>query len=345
LTTATDAVLAQLSLDAYSEAPVLPTGFTAAALPVALAPGETYANGVFHSANAAALATEATLDGKDSLVIAFRGSDDATDSLNDLQNINADYPHFASLIQAVDAAAATGRYDQVVVTGHSLGGAMAQLYMAEHADQPGGVPHDATTFGSPGVVLPAGDDARITNFVIADDPAVALGAHRAEVGAILRSDDTLAHLAANEAAQAFPGLTAEQALVSLGSLTVNYENRGEIILLSGQDPTVTPTTAVTGLAQLDPGQHAPELYASSVALAAAQPGHEVVVPEAPVADAGLLALRAIYDGDGHDPLAAQGLFDAWVGGVRADALVAGNDAFTTVRDELAQFGHDLHLFG
>lgn len=345
MTTATDAVLAQLSLDAYSETPVLPTGFTAAALPVTLGAGETYANGVFHSANAAALATEATLDGKDSLVIAFRGSDDATDSLNDLQNINADYPRFAALVQAVDAAAANGRYDQVVVTGHSLGGAMAQLYMAEHADQPGGVTYDATTFGSPGAVLPAGDDARITNFVIADDPAVALGAHRAEVGAILRSDDTLARLAANEAAQAFPGLTADQALASLGSLTVNYENRGGITLLPGQDPAISPETAVAGLARLDPAQHAPELYASSVALAAAQPGQEVVVPEAPVNDAGLLALRTIYDSDGYDPQAAQGLFDAWVGGLRTDALAAGNDAFTTVRDGLAQLGHDLHLFG
>ncbi|RYJ01191.1 MAG: DUF2974 domain-containing protein, partial [Acetobacteraceae bacterium] len=312
---------------------------------VTLGAGETYANGIFHSANAAALATEATLDGKDSLVIAFRGSDDATDSLHDLQNINADYPLFASLIQAVDAAAASGRYDQVVVTGHSLGGAMAQLYMAEHADQPGGVTHDATTFGSPGAVLPAGEDARITNFVIADDPAVALGAHRAEVGAILRSDDTLAHVAANEAAQVFPGLTADQAMASLASLTVNYENRGEITVLPGQDPAISPATAVAGLAQLDAGQHAPELYASSVALAAAQPGHEVVVPEAPVNDAGLLALRAIYDGDGYDPQAAQGLFDAWVHGLRSDAVATGNDAFTTVRDGLEQLGHDLHLFG
>ncbi|MFC7688831.1 hypothetical protein ACFQY5_03500 [Paeniroseomonas aquatica] len=163
MTTATDAVLAQLSLDAYADTPVLPTGFVAASLPVTLSAGETYAGGVFHSANAAALATEATLDGKDSLIVAFRGSDDATDSLHDLQNINADYPLFASLIQAVDAAAASGRYDQVVVTGHSLGGAMAQLYMAEHPDQPGGLAHDATTFGSPGALLPAGDDARVTN--------------------------------------------------------------------------------------------------------------------------------------------------------------------------------------
>lgn len=345
MTTATDAVLAQLSLDAYADTPVLPTGFVAASLPVTLGAGETYAGGVFHSANAAALATEATLDGKDSLVVAFRGSDDATDSLHDLQNINADYPLFASLIQAVDAAAASGRYDQVVVTGHSLGGAMAQLYMAEHPDQPGGLAHDATTFGSPGALMPAGDDARVTNFVIADDPAVALGAHRAEVGGILRADPALAQLAAREAAAAFPGLTADQALASLGSLTVNYQNRGELVVLPGHDGAVSPAAAVAGLAQLDVGQHAPELYAGSVALAAAQPEQEVVVPEAPVADAGLLALRAIYDGDGRDPQAAQGLFEAWAGALRADAVATGNDAFTIARDELTQLGHDLHLLG
>ncbi|MBL6456292.1 DUF2974 domain-containing protein [Belnapia sp. T6] len=344
MTTATDAALAQLSLDAYANAPVaLPAGFTpVTSLPVTLGAGESFAGGLYQNANSAALVTEGVVDGHQTLVIAFRGSDDQVDSLNDLQNINADYPHFASLIQAVDQAAASGRYDQVVVTGHSLGGSLAQQFMATHPDQ-AGVSYDAVTFGSPGAILPAGADARITNFVIADDPAVALGAHRAEIGAVLRSDPTLANLAADKAAQEFPGLTHDQALATLGSLTVNYENRGDIVLLPGQSGDLSPAADIAGLTQLDAGQHAPELYASSVAAAAASPEPELVVPETGVSDPQLLALRSIYDSDGGDPQVIRSLLDGWRQDVQSDIHAGLNDAFTGVRDGLAALGHDLHL--
>ena len=104
MTTATDAALAQLSLGAYSNTPVaLPAGFTpAATLPVTLGAGESFAGGLYQSDNSAALVTEGVVNGQESLVIAFRGSDDQQDSLNDLQNINADYADFTSLFQAVD---------------------------------------------------------------------------------------------------------------------------------------------------------------------------------------------------------------------------------------------------
>ena len=116
----------------------------------------------------------------------------------------------------MDAAAASGRYDQVVVTGHSLGGAMAQLYTAGHADQVGGVTYGATTFGSPGAILPAGEDARVTNFVIADDPAVALGAHAAVAafGVTL----TLLDLVAGGAAVAMVGAGLVRAAGNLRTL-------------------------------------------------------------------------------------------------------------------------------
>ena len=340
MTTATDAALAQLSLDAYSNAPVaLPAGFTpAATLPVTLGAGESFAGGLYQSANSAALVTEGLVNGQESLVIAFRGSDDQVDSLNDLQNINADYPHFASLIQAVEQAAASGQVQQVVVTGHSLGGSLAQQFMAAHPDQPG-VAYDAVTFGSPGALLPPGEDARITNFVIADDPAVALGAHRGEIGAVLRADPTLADLAADRAAQAFPGLTHDQALATLGSLTANYENRGDIVLLPGHGADLSPASDIAGLARLDAGQHAPELYAASVATAAASPEPGLVVPETGTTDPQLLALRSLYDSDGGDPQAFQALIDGW----RQDVQAEGNDAFTGLRDQIAAIGHDLHL--
>jgi len=340
VTTATDAALAQLSLDAYSNTPVaLPAGFAPAAdLPVTLGAGESFAGGLYQSANSAALVTEGMVNGQESLVVAFRGSDDQIDSLNDLQNINADYPHFASLIQAVDQAAASGQVQQVVVTGHSLGGSLAQQFMAAHPDQ-AGIAYDAVTFGSPGAILPPGEDARITNFVIADDPVVALGAHRAEIGEVLRADPTLANLAADKAAQEFPGLTHDQALATIGSLTVNYENRGDIVLLPGHGGDLSPAADIAGLAQLDAGQHAPELYAASVATAAASPEPELVVPETGTTDPQLLALRSVYDSDGGDPQAFQALIDGW----RQDVQPEANDAFTGFRDQVAAIGHDLHL--
>ncbi len=340
MTTATDAALAQLSLNAYSNTPVaLPAGFTPAAdLPVALGAGQSFAGGLYQSDNSAALVTEGVVDGQESLIIAFRGSDDQQDSLNDLQNINADYGDFTSLFQAVDQAAASGRYDQVVVTGHSLGGSLAQQYMAAHPDQ-AGVTYDAVTFGSPGAILPAGEDARITNFVIADDPAVALGAHRAEIGAVLRADPTLANLAACKAAEELPGLTEEQALATINSLTVNYENRGDIVLLPGKSADLSPQASIAGLAQLDAAQHAPGLYATSTATAAASPEPELTVPETGTTDPQLLALRSIYDSDGGDPQVFQALIDGW----RQDVQAEANDVFTTVRDELAAIGQDLNL--
>ena len=351
MTTTTDAALAQLSLDAYSNVPVtLPTGFTpldATSLPITLGAGESFSGGIYRNANAAALTTEATLDGKDSLVVAFRGSDDTTDSQHDLQNINADYPLFDSLIKAVDTAAASGAYQQVVVTGHSLGGSFAQLYMQAHPDQPGGLTYHADTFGSAGAVLPPGGDARLTNFVIADDPAVFLGAHRAEIGEVLRADDTLADLAAQRAAEEFPGLTKQQALDSLSSLTVNYENRGDQIILPGHNPDLSPAADVASLSKLDPGQHAPELYASAVATAAATPGHEILVPTAPQDNDGMAFLRTVYNSDQHDPQAAEAVLhqvlQGWAQDLGDGAQAGLNDAFTSIRDGLDGIGHDLNI--
>ncbi|MFC7541330.1 hypothetical protein ACFQU2_20260 [Siccirubricoccus deserti] len=99
-------------LAAYSDTLAgLPPGFTplsAQELPITLGAGESFAGGVYRNQNAAAAVTEAVLDGKTSLVVAFRGSDDGLDSQSDLNGINRDFPLFANLVQAVDAAAASG---------------------------------------------------------------------------------------------------------------------------------------------------------------------------------------------------------------------------------------------
>ena len=187
MTPTTDALLAQFSAAAYSDTPVaLPAGFTAldpSNFGMALQPGETFSDGIFRSGNGVAQLSIGDVEGLPTLVIAFRGSDDAVDSQQDLNNVNAAYASFGSLVAAVDAASAAWGIP-VVATGHSLGGSLAQLYMANHPDQPGMPGHAAVTFGSGGAILPAGTDERITNYVIADDPAVALAAHRAEIGEV-----------------------------------------------------------------------------------------------------------------------------------------------------------------
>src|SRR3954467_6376856 len=95
LTPTADALLAQLSAAAYSDTPVaLPAGFTAldpSNFGMALQPGETFSDGIFHSGNGAAQLSIGDVEGLPTLVIAFRGSDDSIDSQQDLNNINAAY--------------------------------------------------------------------------------------------------------------------------------------------------------------------------------------------------------------------------------------------------------------
>lgn len=349
MTPTTDALLAQLSAAAYSETPVaLPAGFTALdpsnfALP--LQPGETFSNGVFHSGNGAALLSVGFVEGLPTLVIAFRGSDDSTDSQQDLNNINAAYASFGSLIATVDAASAAWG-NPVVVTGHSLGGSLAQLYMANHPNQPGLPGHAAVTFGSGGAILPAGTDERILNYVIADDPAVFIGAHRGEIGDALRANPTLADVVATQVAQEFPGLTKEQALASLPNLTVNYDNHGQIALLPGQDGRLDSGADIANLSRLDSARHDVDLYVTEVAQAYT-PGNLVIIPEAPSADPELRLLQAIYDGSNQDPAASRSVTDQLLrnfgntvtGGLVDDA----NGAFNDVRDGLNGIGQDLQL--
>jgi len=271
--TARDLALARLSAAAYSDtASGLPAGFTpvgTAELGFSPTAGESFENGVYHNGNAAALVAAGPLAGSSTLVLAFRGSDDREDSINSLRDINADYPDFAHLIAAVNTYAETGGFEQLVVTGHSLGGAMTQLYMA---DNPAAAA--ASTFGSPGALITEGEDPRIRNVAILDDPAVYLGENRAAVGEELRDDPFLAGAAIFAASDVFPGLTPVDAAESLDSLTVDYENRGETVPLPGAGGRSEPIAGVDEVFTASPEQHDVELYvarlAAAVAVAAGQ---------------------------------------------------------------------------
>jgi len=195
-------------------------------------------------------------------------------------------------------------------------------------------------------VLPAGEDARITNYIIADDPAVVLGAHRAEIGALLRADPTLAGLAADRITEALPDLTREEALASLSNLTVNYDNRGDVVLLPGQDGRLDPEANLANLARGDEARHASSLYVQEVA-AAGQPGGSLLVPAAPTEDPTLTFLHTLYDGDGRDPDASAAILEdiarTWGENRLEELRTDGGDVFDQFAGRLESHGRDFGL--
>ena len=134
-------------------------------------------SGVYTHANAAAIVGRST----DALFLSFRGTNDTAGAGNILfgtpdntqwSDPAAHYAELADLIAAVDAYVADGTNGiaHVYISGHSLGGAMAQEYMRAHA---GGL-YEAVTFASIGSDLPGGadiTDPRETNIWVNNDVA------------------------------------------------------------------------------------------------------------------------------------------------------------------------------
>jgi hypothetical protein len=269
--------LARIAEIAYLGVPNgLPAGFipvTQGALGLSLGSEEGFASGVYVNRNGAALVLVGTLNGATTLVLAFRGSDDRQDSINDLQGINNEYQLFGNLISGVDALAARQNITQVAVTGHSLGGAMAQLYMASHADT-GSVHYVADTFGSPGALLADASDPRVTNYRIADDPAIYLGEHRAEIGSLLQSNPVLAAAAVFRAPQVFPGLQSQDVVNAIPTLNQDYVNRGTDVELPGANGSTTPISTLDEAAQARPAEHDVQNYVARLATATGSTGDD-----------------------------------------------------------------------
>jgi RTX calcium-binding nonapeptide repeat (4 copies)/Lipase (class 3) len=96
-------------------------------------------------ANAHVLA--GTIDGKKTLAVSFRGTSDIGDWVDNLLFFRNHYNKFGPLIEAIDRYVDAYNVEQVFVTGHSLGGAMVQLFMQDHP----GLKYIAATIGAPGV--------------------------------------------------------------------------------------------------------------------------------------------------------------------------------------------------
>jgi len=82
-------------------------------------------------------------------VISFGGTDQVRDGLEDVGGMLPSVINLVPLIDAFDQFIANNGITTVCVTGHSLGGALAQAYMLTHPNA-GGVSYEAVTFAAPG---------------------------------------------------------------------------------------------------------------------------------------------------------------------------------------------------
>lgn len=243
--------MARLAGSAYVDPTMTPPrGFRPARLAGLSLPGGRYAHG-----SATALVMTVQLDQRPALAVGFGGSEDPATWLADLRNIDTPYPAFRPLVQAIEAYAAAG--GRVILVGHSFGGAMVQLFMSAH---PGQASYAAVTFGSPGAlpepgVFAARADPRITNYVIADDPYVFLGEHRAEVAAYAHRNRIYALALAGGIAEE-SGLSLAQVAASEPYLAANYVNNGARVVLPSRRPGLGVATVVAA----DPDAHEIDTY-------------------------------------------------------------------------------------
>jgi hypothetical protein len=119
---------------------------------------------------------QGTVNGEETLLVAFRGSDELPGDNFDYLDFNRSFAKFAAidkpLLDYVDDS--SHGIQQVLVTGHSLGASMADQFMEQDGVR-GDARFKAVTFGSPGGDFPADvretaeNDPRIVDFAHTHD--------------------------------------------------------------------------------------------------------------------------------------------------------------------------------
>lgn len=203
-------------------------------------------NGVFRNSHAEAIVAAATVNGHRTLAIGFRGTNDNNDWKDDFQNINAHFDWFDPLVAALNSVIARGEFDLVLATGHSLGGAMTQMFMAQYN---GIAPAYAMTTGAPGYLqAQATADARIINYQVTDDPIVFLGSQRALVGETLSSSFGALFVGQLGAKLNISfGIPSSLLSESIPFFTQNYYQRGTVEVLKVPGHPESPLTSITSL--------------------------------------------------------------------------------------------------
>lgn len=223
-------------------------------------------DGVYANANAEAIVATATYKGLRTLSIGFRGTNDPEDWKQDFQNINQHYDLFAPLVTAVKSTVARGEFDLVLVTGHSLGGAMTQMFMADYK---GIAPAYAITTGAPGFLQDAPvADARVINYQVTDDPIVYLADNRAQVGQILGGPLGLLVVPqlAGLLSQSF-GIPVATFTNSIPFLTRDYYDRGTRVMLTVPGhPDAPPSSPLALVSSYNATAHEFPAYLTGIAL-------------------------------------------------------------------------------
>ncbi|HEY0835034.1 MAG TPA: hypothetical protein VGE72_14105 [Azospirillum sp.] len=290
------------------------TPVSAADLPVTTG---TLNGGLFENQNGNALIAAAVVDGKRTLAIAFRGSDEREDWIQNFRNIDEHAGNFTGLLQAADTLVAQGAVDQVLLTGHSLGGAVTQVSMDSlpHAPLLVGV-----TFGSPGSTTGGADD-RLVNFRVANDPIPWLAEHRAEISDYVRglppAGQTVAAQGVADLIREDPPVTAQDILGALPYMTSDYALRGALVELPGSGGVPLPTSFSLDVTdKLDLSRHGITLYQTFMPTrtTGADTGESF---------AGSAAMDDHFGYGGNDTVSGQGGNDALYGNLGDDLLFGG----------------------
>ena len=130
-------------------------------------------NFLFDNDNSQAFVATNAVD--NSIAIAFRGSSEPIDFVQNawhglITGFSPEYDDFLHLTESLDKYISSNHITKVLVTGHSLGGVMAELFMSRHPYSTE-TEFAGITFGSPGdSILTRVDDPRLINFGHSEDP-------------------------------------------------------------------------------------------------------------------------------------------------------------------------------
>ena len=133
----------------------------------------------FRHGNAEAFIRVGSVGEEKAVAIVFKGTDVASlgDWADNIIHIDRHFDRMRPLVMVIDRYIRTNEITQVLVTGHSLGGAMAERYMIEHPNEDGGPAYVGVTFGSPGISAAIGMvDLRLVEFRHVEDPVPKAGA-------------------------------------------------------------------------------------------------------------------------------------------------------------------------